>query len=206
MVTYFLLESGEFLWDTDSLRLRTQILELQSVLICFHFENCQCPVFYNKDGSLALRVVYGLGSQGWQAWAGGGELNRTWGALGPVGSATLIAMVSMAWVTACAPVPATAPPVSEHATPTPTPQPAPTQPILTHTPHVSPTHQAPGKTVAPSPSGPISPIATPTPAGDETPEELAPGFSLDSAQGSAVTLSDYRGQSNVVLVFYRGQT
>jgi peroxiredoxin len=36
--------------------------------------------------------------------------------------------------------------------------------------------------------------------------ELAPDFTLDSAQGSAVTLSDYQGHLNLVLVFYRGQT
>ena len=34
----------------------------------------------------------------------------------------------------------------------------------------------------------------------------APDFTLDSAQGSPVTLSDYRGKSYVVLVFYRGAT
>ena len=61
----------------------------------------------------------------------------------------------------------------------------------------------------------ISPLATPTsergassPAGTETAlGELAPDFTLDSAQGAAVTLSDYRvAPSNVVLIFYRGQT
>jgi peroxiredoxin len=35
---------------------------------------------------------------------------------------------------------------------------------------------------------------------------LAPDFTLQSAQGATVTLSAYRGKSNVVLVFYRGQT
>ena len=35
---------------------------------------------------------------------------------------------------------------------------------------------------------------------------LAPDFTLQSAQGATVTLSAYRGGSNVVLVFYRGQT
>jgi peroxiredoxin len=35
---------------------------------------------------------------------------------------------------------------------------------------------------------------------------LAPDFTLQSAQGVTVALSAYRGKSNVVLVFYRGQT
>jgi hypothetical protein len=34
--------------------------------------------------------------------------------------------------------------------------------------------------------------------------ELAPDFSLPSYHGDIVTLSDYRGEKNVVLVFYRG--
>jgi hypothetical protein len=33
---------------------------------------------------------------------------------------------------------------------------------------------------------------------------LAPDFSLESKDGAAVTLSDFRGRKNVVLVFYRG--
>ncbi len=32
----------------------------------------------------------------------------------------------------------------------------------------------------------------------------APDFSLDSYAGDVVTLSDFRGQKNVLLVFYRG--
>lgn len=34
--------------------------------------------------------------------------------------------------------------------------------------------------------------------------DLAPDFSLESYAGPVVTLSDFRGQKNVVLVFYRG--
>jgi len=33
---------------------------------------------------------------------------------------------------------------------------------------------------------------------------LAPDFSLESKDGATVTLSDFRGRKNVVLVFYRG--
>jgi len=34
--------------------------------------------------------------------------------------------------------------------------------------------------------------------------DLAPDFTLESLAGGRVTLSDYRGGRNVVLVFYRG--
>ncbi len=34
--------------------------------------------------------------------------------------------------------------------------------------------------------------------------DLAPDFSLLSYSGDVITLSDYRGNRNVVLVFYRG--
>jgi cytochrome oxidase Cu insertion factor (SCO1/SenC/PrrC family) len=34
--------------------------------------------------------------------------------------------------------------------------------------------------------------------------DLAPDFSLLSYSGDVITLSDYRGSRNVVLVFYRG--
>jgi AhpC/TSA family len=34
--------------------------------------------------------------------------------------------------------------------------------------------------------------------------QVAPNFSLDSYGGDVITLSDYRGEKNVVLVFYRG--
>jgi cytochrome oxidase Cu insertion factor (SCO1/SenC/PrrC family) len=33
---------------------------------------------------------------------------------------------------------------------------------------------------------------------------LAPDFTLESKDGHAVTLSDFRGNKNVILVFYRG--
>jgi peroxiredoxin len=38
------------------------------------------------------------------------------------------------------------------------------------------------------------------------PGDDAPDFTLANGQGGPTTLSDYQGNSNVVLVFYRGQT
>lgn len=34
--------------------------------------------------------------------------------------------------------------------------------------------------------------------------QAAPDFSLEAADGKPITLSDFRGKKNVVLVFYRG--
>ncbi len=34
--------------------------------------------------------------------------------------------------------------------------------------------------------------------------DIAPDFTLENIDGKRVTLSDFRGQRNVVLVFYRG--
>jgi hypothetical protein len=34
--------------------------------------------------------------------------------------------------------------------------------------------------------------------------DVAPDFSLDSYDDGVITLSDYRGQKDVILVFYRG--
>jgi hypothetical protein len=60
----------------------------------------------------------------------------------------------------------------------------------------------------------LSPLPSPTPAvGEPSPTpaevvsgELAPDFTLEGVQGESVTLSDYQGALNVVLVFYRGKT
>ena len=35
--------------------------------------------------------------------------------------------------------------------------------------------------------------------------ELAPDFTLENMDGKRITLSDFRGKKNVVLVFYRGR-
>ena len=62
--------------------------------------------------------------------------------------------------------------------------------------------QAPSPSPIPSPTRQAA-TSTPSPA---SAQKLAPDFTLQSAQGATVTLSAYRGKSNVVLVFYRGQT
>jgi cytochrome oxidase Cu insertion factor (SCO1/SenC/PrrC family) len=35
--------------------------------------------------------------------------------------------------------------------------------------------------------------------------ETAPDFTLENMDGNRITLSDFRGKKNVILVFYRGQ-
>ena len=74
----------------------------------------------------------------------------------------------------------------------------------------------PTATSAPDPTATTAsgPAETPASAEDETPAagsdiefdssgDLAPDFTLPNAQGGEVTLSGYRGDKNVVLVFYR---
>lgn len=69
--------------------------------------------------------------------------------------------------------------------------------------------------LSPTPSSPETsqPVSSVQPGDNPPPNEadqasgqVAPDFTLDSVQGEPVTLSDYRGESYVVLVFYRGQT
>jgi len=62
----------------------------------------------------------------------------------------------------------------------------------------------------PTPTQTPRPVPTTTPPPAEQPVwvipaagEPAPDFTLPSVDGEAVTLSDYRGQKNIVLLFYR---
>lgn len=87
-------------------------------------------------------------------------------------------------VTKATPVPAASPVPT--ATPTPAPTPTPT-PTLT-------------PTVAPTPT----PTPTPAPPVGTAVGELAPGFTLPSAAGVDIALESFRGDKQVVLVFYRG--
>ena len=63
-------------------------------------------------------------------------------------------------------------------------------------------------TLPPEPTAQPNPIQTPSPSPASQPPapavgEQAPDFTLPSSSGDRVTLSDYRGQENVVLLFYR---
>ncbi len=100
--------------------------------------------------------------------------------------------------------------------PTPTTEPTATSAPEAPTPADTPT-AAPGQ---PSPTADRNPIATPTPADRPTAipeptattappitfedeEDKAFAFSLPNAHGGQVSLDDYEGNKNVVLVFYR---
>jgi hypothetical protein len=143
----------------------------------------------------------------------------------------LAVMVGLFFVVACSPAPGTTPgPVTLAEVPvslTPTP---PQVTAATHTPETpttvtdratstpspvaSPTQPALAATIPATQSVANSPLPSPTPAADEpsapvaevVPGEPAPNFTLEGGQGVPVTLSDYRGASNIVLVFYRGKT
>ena len=93
-----------------------------------------------------------------------------------------------------APPAATPTPVPPTATPTPVP------------PAATPTPVPPTATPTPVPPTPVPPTATPT----NVPEnvgtlvgDVAPGFMLAAATGSGRSLESYRGEKNVVVVFYR---
>jgi hypothetical protein len=73
---------------------------------------------------------------------------------------------------------------------------------------------APAQTILTTAPVTNSPLPSPTPAEAEPSPSIAeavsaqpaPDFTLESAQGEAIALSDYQGWANVLLVFYRGQT
>ena len=63
-------------------------------------------------------------------------------------------------------------------------------------------------TACASAAPPTTPTAPPTAATPgltaAAPPETAPQFALSNAAGETVTLNDYRGRQNIVLIFYRG--
>ena len=128
---------------------------------------------------------------------------------------------------AATPVPPTATPVPSTATPvpptdTPVPQAAtplpstatPVPPTATPVPPTA-TPVPPTATPVPPTATPVPPTATPTPVPPtatptSVPEDVgtlvgdvAPGFMLAAATGSGRSLESYRGDKNVVVVFYR---
>jgi hypothetical protein len=108
-----------------------------------------------------------------------------------------IVMIGLLFLAACSATPTplatpTSVTVSDPATFTPAPaQTIPTTAPVTNSPLPSPT---------PAEAGPSPTIAGAVSA------QPAPDFTLESAQGGAIALSDYQGRANVLLVFYRGQT
>lgn len=95
-------------------------------------------------------------------------------------------------------------PVEPTATPAPTPQPTVT-PVPTET---------PVPTAIPDPTATLVPTATPEPTATATPTptpiptgtsigSLAPAFTLPSTAGADLSLESYRGDKNLIVVFYR---
>ncbi len=85
------------------------------------------------------------------------------------------------------------------AMPEPTATPAPTaEPTATPEPTTTPE-----PTATPAPTATPEPTATPVPTGTNV-GQLAPVFTLPSSAGVDVTLESFRGNKQVVLVFYRG--
>ena len=129
------------------------------------------------------------------------------------------ALLGLLLLTACAPTPE---PTLAPATPTPEAEIV--LPLVssgdaavkiiapTHTPQPA-TEPAARETAPAAASVPNSPLPTPTPEEEEPspagarpgPGDPAPDFSLEDDQRGLISLSDYQGRSNVVLVFYRGQ-
>ena len=105
------------------------------------------------------------------------------------------------------PTTAAAAPRSTEASPDPTPTPVP--PTATPTsvlPTATPTPVPATATPTPVPPTPVPPTATPTSVPENVGTlvgDVAPGFMLAAATGSGQSLESYRGEKNVVVVFYR---
>ena len=91
-------------------------------------------------------------------------------------------------------------PVEPTVTPAPTPTPQPTAtPVPTTTPGPTAT---PVPTATPEPTATSTPTPTPIPTGTGI-GNLAPAFTLPSTAGPDVSLKSYRGDKNLIVVFYR---
>ncbi len=112
----------------------------------------------------------------------------------PVATATPVPPTPMSPADTPAPQPTSTPAPVATATPVP--------PTATPTPRPTPT-SVPTATPTPVPTATPTPVPTATPVPPTPARELALDFTLPNAQGGEVTLSDYRGEKNVVLVFYR---
>ena len=93
------------------------------------------------------------------------------------------------------------------------PEVAPTTPAATK-PASTPTPKPPPPTSTPAPPEPAPTATQPAPAATTAPEpdesaaapevgDTAPDFELAAASGSDMSLASYRGEKNVVVVFYR---
>ena len=110
------------------------------------------------------------------------------------------------------PSPTAAPGATEAPPPDDTPTAAPGQPSPTadRNPIATPTPAAPPSTPADRPTAVPNPTAIPEPTATTAPpitfeddEDKAFAFNLPNAHGGQVSLDDYQGNKNVVLVFYR---
>jgi hypothetical protein len=112
------------------------------------------------------------------------------------------------------PKPETATAVSDRATSAPPAVASAVQPALAATVSAAasvvssppPSHTLGGVAVSPLPSPSPGANEPSPPVAEAMSSEPAPDFTLEADQGKPVTLSDYQGASNIVLVFYRGQT
>ena len=99
------------------------------------------------------------------------------------------------------------PPPTATATLSPTATPLAASPLVapSPTPTVSTVQVSPLQTPVVSPSATLSvdPVVLPKPSGPLVVGRPAPGFSLTDADGQLVSLSDYRDQRRVVIVFFR---
>ena len=129
-----------------------------------------------------------------------------------------LAMLDRTAMAAPTEAPPTAPPTAIPTPVPPTSTPTPVPPTATPTTAAAaprsteassdptPTPVPPTATPTPVPPTPVPPTATPTSVPENVGTlvgDVAPGFMLAAATGSGQSLESYRGEKNVVVVFYR---